>query len=112
MIYVGETHEIVKVAHGASYRDVSDAADYINEQTVNPNQLGVVITPLLVTKEQAFLMVNSPRLVQRMLKADWLRVRKGKQGRNLLIEVASLQAAVQRLLDGEEPPLLPSERQG
>ena len=33
-----------------------------------------------------------------------------RSGRDLLIDTASVEAAYERLLNGEQPPLMPSER--
>jgi hypothetical protein len=48
--------------------------------------------------------------VQRWLFHEWvIVVRRGGRGRTTLIDYQSFKAAYQRLLNGEEPPLLPSE---
>jgi hypothetical protein len=76
------------------------------------------IRPLAVTKRQAIVAVGSPKVVQRMLwcarhqPADpWLRLaRPGRAGTECLIDTESLEAAYRRLLGGDHPPLMPSER--
>ena len=64
-------------------------------------------------------MLNSPRMLARMIAASkpgnanpWLRIvppRIGKKPRDLLIEQASVEKAIHRLLEGESPPLLDCE---
>jgi hypothetical protein len=70
--------------------------------------------PLTLTKRQAVTVLGSSKLVARMLWASryagdqWLVI--VRSGRDLLINTASVEAAYQRLLNGEQPPLMPSER--
>lgn len=65
-------------------------------------------------------MVASSKLVQRWLywtthapstEQGWLRiVRQGGRGTETIIDYASLKEAYIRFRNGDEPPLLPSER--
>jgi hypothetical protein len=70
--------------------------------------------PLALTKRQAVAALGSSKLVARMLWASrhvgdpWLVI--VRSGRDLLIDTASVEAAYRRLLSGEQPPLMPSER--
>jgi hypothetical protein len=70
--------------------------------------------PLALTKRQAITALGSSKLVARMLWASrysgvqWLVIMR--LGRDLLIDTASVEAAYERLLGGEQPPLMPSER--
>ena len=70
--------------------------------------------PLALTKRQAVTALGSSKLVARMLWASryagdpWLVI--VRSGRDLLIDTASVEAAYERLLSGEQPPLMPSER--
>ncbi len=74
--------------------------------TINPE-------PFAVTKEQAFKMLGSPKVGQRMLFYGWLKlVRQGGRGSSTLIDYHSLKLAYQRWLNGDEPPILPSEAKG
>jgi hypothetical protein len=76
--------------------------------------------PLAVTRQQACALVAYPKLVQRWLywtrhsasqDQCWLRiVRNGGRGTETLIDYVSLKAAYERFRNGDEPPLLPSER--
>lgn len=76
--------------------------------------------PLAVTRQRAYELVAYTKLVQRWLywtrHADspekaWLQiVRPGGRGTETLIDYASLKEAYVRFRDGDEPPLLPSER--
>jgi hypothetical protein len=72
------------------------------------------VRPLALTKRQAVCALGSSKLVARMLWASryagdpWLVI--VRSGRDLLIDTASVEAAYGRLLDGEQPPLMPSER--
>jgi hypothetical protein len=72
------------------------------------------VRPLALTKRQAVSALGSSKLVARMLWASrhagdpWLVI--VRSGRDLLIDTASVEAAYGRLLDGEQPPLMPSER--
>jgi hypothetical protein len=71
------------------------------------------LEPFALTKEQAFKMLGSPKVGQRMLFHGWLQiVRQGGRGSSTLIDYRSLKVAYQRWLDGDEPPLLPSEIKG
>jgi len=72
------------------------------------------VRPLALTKRQAVSALGSSKLVARML---WASRRAGDQwlvivrsGRDLFIDTASVEAAYGRLLNGEVPPLMPSER--
>jgi len=75
--------------------------------------------PRLIRKHDALRLVNSPRMLARMIAASkpgranpWLRIvppRHGAKQRDLLIEQASVEKAIRRLLNGELPPLLPYE---
>lgn len=77
------------------------------------------VAPRLVRKRDAVTIVGSRKLVERMLHASqptsaepWLKVvppRPGTKRRDVLIEVASVHAAVNRLLTGDHPPVFPSE---
>jgi len=70
--------------------------------------------PLALNKKQAIAALGSSKLVARMLWASryaadpWLVL--VRQGRDLLIDTASVESAYERLLDGEQPPLMPCER--
>ena len=70
--------------------------------------------PLALNKKQAVAALGSSKLVARMLWASryaedqWLIL--VRQGRDLLIDTASVESAYKRLLQGEQPPLMPSER--
>jgi hypothetical protein len=72
------------------------------------------VRPLALTKRQAVCALGSSKLVARMLWASrhagdqWLII--VRSGRDLLIDTASVEAAYGRLLSGEQPPLMPSER--
>jgi hypothetical protein len=69
--------------------------------------------PLALTKRQAVSALGSPKLVARMLWASrhagdrWLVI--VRSGRDLLIDTHSVETAYERLLNGEQPPLMPSE---
>ena len=69
---------------------------------------------LALTKPQAVCALGSSKLVARMLWASrhagdqWLII--VRSGRDLLIDTSSVEAAYGRLLNGELPPLTPSER--
>ena len=75
--------------------------------------------PRLIRKREALQMLNSPRMLARMIAASkpgsanpWLRMvppRVGTKQRDLLIEQASVENAIHRLLGGESPPLLACE---
>ena len=70
--------------------------------------------PLALTKKQAVSALGSSKLVARMLWASrhthdqWLVV--VRPGRDLLIDTVSVETAYERLLRGEQPPLMPCER--
>ena len=72
------------------------------------------VRPLALTKRQAISALGSSKLVARMLWASrhagdqWLMI--VRSGRDLLIDTSSVEAAYGRLLNGELPPLMPSER--
>jgi hypothetical protein len=71
--------------------------------------------PLALNKKQAVAALGSSKLVARMLWASryaWRSVAnfRFRQGRDLLIDTASVESAYKRLLQGEQPPLMPSER--
>lgn len=72
------------------------------------------IRPLALTKKQAVFALGSSKLVARMLWASrhagdrWLTI--VRQGRDLLIDTESVELAYERLLGGEQPPLMPCER--
>ena len=69
--------------------------------------------PLALTKRQAVSALGSSKLVARMLWASrhagdrWLVI--VRSGRDLLIDTDSVETAYERLLGGEQPPLMPSE---
>jgi len=69
--------------------------------------------PLALNKKQVIAALGSSKLVARMLWASryaadpWLVL--VRQGRDLLIDTASVESAYERLLNGEQPPLMPSE---
>ena len=68
------------------------------------------MTPLAVTKADAFELFRSPKIVQRWLFYGWIRiVRQGGRGCRTLIDYQSIVSAYERYLQGEEPPPLPSE---
>ena len=68
---------------------------------------------LALSKRQAVAVLGSSKLVTRMLWASrhtstsWLLI--VRQGRDLLIDTESVEAAYDRLLRGEQPPLMPCE---
>jgi hypothetical protein len=70
--------------------------------------------PLALTKKQIIAVLGSGKLVDRMLWATrhangrWLTIIR--EGRDLLIATESVEAAYVRLIGGEQPPLMPSER--
>jgi hypothetical protein len=72
------------------------------------------VRPLALTKRQTVSALGSSKLVARMLWASrhagdpWLVI--VRSGRDLLIDTASVECAYGRLLSGEQPPLMPSER--
>lgn len=64
-----------------------------------------------VSKKDAIQVTNSPRIVQRLIHSGWLKpVRTVKPGQRALFTRKSLDEACQRIENGEEPPLLPSEQ--
>ncbi len=76
------------------------------------------VRPLVLNKKLLIRVLGSEKLVQRMLYATrhalvpepWLRiVRWGRPGCELLVDTSSVERAYARLLEGEEPPRLPSE---
>lgn len=70
--------------------------------------------PLALTKKQIIAVLGSAKLVDRMLwatryvGAGWLIIIR--EGRDLLVATESVEAAYSRLVGGESPPLMPSER--
>ncbi|MFA7346075.1 MAG: hypothetical protein WC003_17390 [Terrimicrobiaceae bacterium] len=70
--------------------------------------------PLALTKKQIIALLGSVKLVDRMLWATrhaeggWFIILR--EGRDLLVATESVEAAYERLVDGELPPLMPSER--
>ena len=70
--------------------------------------------PLALTKRQVVSVLGSSKLVARMLWASrhvgdkWLVV--VRSGRDLLIDTESVEVAYERLLRGEQPPLMLCER--
>lgn len=79
--------------------------------------------PACICKQRAVDYLDGERkLVDRMLWAarnqphdPWIvivRNKKGRPGQAVKIDAASFEAAYCRLLAGDEPPLLPSERRG
>jgi hypothetical protein len=88
---------------------------------VNKHDLKTIqFEPLAVTRQRACDLVAFPKLVQRWLywtnhaptaEQGWLRiVRPGGRGTETLIDYSSLKEAYNRFRNGDEPPLLPSER--
>ena len=76
------------------------------------------VKPLVLNRRQlVFIYGGASRLVARLLHASrhnpdngWLRiVRPGAPGVEVLVDRASAEAAYQRILQGQFPPLLPSE---
>ncbi len=76
--------------------------------------------PLAVTKQLAYKIIGSPKLVQRWLywsrraKADpWLIIaREGSRGTPTLIDYNSLKKSYLRYLSGDVPLPMPSEKGG
>ena len=70
--------------------------------------------PLALTKKQIISVLGSAKLVDRMLWATrhaggrWLTIIR--EGRDLLVATESVETAYVRLVGGELPPLMPSER--
>jgi len=70
--------------------------------------------PLALTKKQIIAVLGSGKLVDRMLWATrhaggkWLHIIR--EGRDLLVATESVERAYERLINGELPPLMPSER--
>lgn len=70
--------------------------------------------PLALTKKQIIAVLGSAKLVDRMLWATrhagdrWLTIIR--EGRDLLVATESVEEAYVRLVGGELPPLMPSER--
>ena len=68
---------------------------------------------LSITKQQAFKLLGSPKIGQRMLFHGWIQVvRQGGRGKTTLLDYSSLKLAYNRWRDVGEPPLLPSEHKG
>ena len=77
------------------------------------------VRPLVLTKKLLVRVLGSEKLVQRLLYATrhglsetpWLRiVRPGRPGCELLVDTSSVEEAYTRLLAGDEPPRMPSEK--
>jgi len=75
------------------------------------------ITPLLFSRREVVTRLGSPKLVQRMLYATahgadvWLEeIRADGRTRCRLFTSESVDRAYERLVAGECPPLMPSER--
>lgn len=69
------------------------------------------VDPFQITRKQLFACFNEPRTVRRMITAGWIQtIRQGKPGREALYDFQSAKQAYERLLAGEQPPLLPSEQ--
>jgi len=70
--------------------------------------------PLALTKKQIIAVLGSAKLVDRMLWATrhaggrWFTIIR--EGRDLLVATESVETAFVRLVGGELPPLMPSER--
>jgi hypothetical protein len=70
--------------------------------------------PLALTKKQIVAVLGSAKLVDRMLWATryagghWFTIIR--EGRDLLVATESVETAYMRLVNGELPPLMPSER--
>lgn len=70
--------------------------------------------PLALTKKQIIAVLGSAKLVDRMLWATrhagghWFMIIR--EGRDLLVATESVEEAYVRLVTGELPPLMPSER--
>jgi len=70
--------------------------------------------PLALTKKQIIAVLGSSKLVDRMLWAtrhaggSWFLILR--EGRDLLVATESVETAYERLVNGELPPLMPSER--
>lgn len=70
--------------------------------------------PLALTKKQIIAVLGSAKLVDRMLWATryaggcWFTIIR--EGRDLLVATESVETAYLRLVGGELPPLMPSER--
>ncbi|MDX2081041.1 MAG: hypothetical protein SFU53_09675 [Terrimicrobiaceae bacterium] len=70
--------------------------------------------PLALTKKQIIAVLGSAKLVDRMLwatrhaKGGWFVILR--EGRDLLVATESVERAYERLVGGELPPLMPSER--
>jgi hypothetical protein len=66
--------------------------------------------PFQITRAQLISKFSSPRLVARLIRANWIRtVRKGGPGLEALFDYQSAETAYDRLKQGEQPPRLPSE---
>lgn len=72
--------------------------------------------PLALTKKQIIAVLGSAKLVDRMLWATryagghWFTIIR--EGRDLLVATESVEKAYVRLVEGELPQLMPSERKG
>ncbi|MDB6025148.1 MAG: hypothetical protein JWM68_1371 [Verrucomicrobiales bacterium] len=67
--------------------------------------------PFQITRKELVRLFASPRLVQRMVKAQWITaVQKGRPGTPALFDMDSAKNAYARLLAGETPPLLDCEK--
>jgi hypothetical protein len=70
--------------------------------------------PLALTKKQTIAVLGSAKLVDPMLWATrhaggmWFMIIR--EGRDLLVATESVESAYARLVSGEVPPLMPSER--
>ncbi|MEO8206643.1 MAG: hypothetical protein ABI615_10720 [Chthoniobacterales bacterium] len=70
--------------------------------------------PLALTKKQIISVLGSTKLVDRMLWATryagegWFIIIR--EGRDILVATESVEEAYLRLVKGESPPLMPSER--
>lgn len=70
--------------------------------------------PLALTKKQIIAVLGSAKLVDRMLwatrhaKGGWFIILR--EGRDILVATESVEKAYERLVQGESPPLMPSER--
>jgi len=76
--------------------------------------------PVLTKAQLVKIFANSPKRVDRMLAATrsgdpWLEFfsnKEGLPGKTTAVTTRSAQLALNRILAGEEPPLMPSERKG
>lgn len=73
-----------------------------------------------LSKSELVAIIDSPKFVDRMLHATrngdpWLKFvtnHRGTAGKRTRVTTGSAQTALRRLMAGEEPPLMPSERKG